>query len=70
MTSQSNGGFGCDVLFDGGHLRYFTFRSLSILLTRAGFEIEKRVGYGKLCRFHHLYPPLLGGGAKLAARKP
>ena len=70
MTSQSNGGFGSDVLFDGGHLHYFTFRSLSILLTRTGFEIEKRVGNGKLGRSHHLYPPLLSGGAQLVARKP
>ena len=69
-TSQSNEGFGSDVLFDGGHLHYFTFRSLSILLTRAGFEIEQRVGYGKFGRLHDLYPPLLSGGTQLVARKP
>jgi SAM-dependent methyltransferase len=69
-TSQPNEGFGSDVLFDGGHLHYFTFRSLSLLLQRAGFKIDKCVGYGKLGRLHHLYPPLLSGGVQLIARKP
>jgi SAM-dependent methyltransferase len=69
-TSQPNEGFGSDVLFDGGHLHYFTFRSLSLLLQRAGFKIEQAVGYGKLGRLHHLYPPLLSGGVQLVARKP
>ena len=31
-TSQKNEGLGSDILFDGGHLHYFTFRSLSLLL--------------------------------------
>lgn len=69
-TSQRNEGLGSDVLFDGGHLHYFTFRSLSLLLQRAGFSIERTVGYGKWGRLHHLYPPLLSGGAQVVARKP
>ena len=68
-TSQSNEGFGSDVLFDGGHLHYFTFRSLALLLTRAGFKIEARVGYGRFGRLHDLYPPLLSGGVQLVACK-
>lgn len=69
-TSQPNEGFGSDVLFDGGHLHYFTFRSLRLLLERAGFGVEQAVGYGRFQRVHHLYPPLLSGGAQLVARKP
>ena len=68
-TSQRNEGLGSDVLFDGGHLHYFTFRSLSLLLQRAGFRIECHVTYGRWGRQHHLYPPLLSGGAQVVARK-
>lgn len=68
-TSQPNEGLGSDVLFDGGHLHYFTYRSLALLLERAGFSIERRVGYGKFGRVHHLYPPLTSVGVQLVARK-
>jgi len=69
-TSQPNEGLGSDILFDGGHLHYFTFRSLSLLLERSGFAIENSIGFGKLGRIHHTYPPLLSGGVQLVARKP
>lgn len=69
-TSQPNEGLGNKILFDGGHLHYFTFRSLSLLLERAGFEIVRRTGFGGLGRIHHLYPPLLSGGAQVVAQKP
>lgn len=69
-TSQKNEGFGSDVLFDGGHLHYFTYRSLGLLLRRAGFELVEPVGYGQLGRVHHLLPKLLSGGAQWVARKP
>jgi len=69
-TSQPNEGLGSDILFDGGHLHYFTFRSLSLLLERAGFAVEQSIGFGKLGRLHNVYPPLLSGGVQLVARKP
>lgn len=69
-TSQPNEGLGSDILFDGGHLHYFTFRSLSLVLERAGFVIEQAIGYGKLGRVHNIYPPLASGGVQLVARKP
>jgi SAM-dependent methyltransferase len=69
-TSQKNEGFGSDVLFDGGHLHYFTFRSLGMLLQRAGFELVEPVGYGRFGRMHDLWPRLLSGGAQWVARKP
>ena len=68
-TSQRNEGLGSDILFDGGHLHYFTYRSLSLLLTRAGFEIDTSIGFGKLGRIHNLYPPLMSGSVQLVARK-
>ena len=69
-TSQANEGLGSDILFDGGHLHYFTFRSLSLLLERAGLVVEQALGFGTFGRIHHIYPPLLSGGVQLVARKP
>jgi SAM-dependent methyltransferase len=69
-TSQKNEGLGSDMLFDGGHLHYFTFRSLGLLLRRAGFELVKPIGYWRFGRLHHLWPSLLSGGAQWVARKP
>lgn len=69
-TSQPNEGLGSDVLFDGGHLHYFTFRSLEMLLEKSGFEMTKRRGFGRLGLLHTLYPPLLSGGVQVCARKP
>lgn len=69
-TSQPNEGFGSDILFDGGHLHYFTFRSLSLLLEREGFVIKERIGYGDFGSVHNLYPPLLSGGVQIVAYKP
>lgn len=68
-TSQSNEGLGSDVLFDGGHLHYFTFRSLSLLLERAGFRVKGRMGYGSFGRIHDLAPTLLSGGVQLVCEK-
>ena len=69
-TSQKNEGLGSDILFDGGHLHYFTFRSLSLLLERAGFVIEQSIGFGKLGPLHNIHPRLMSGGVQLVARKP
>jgi len=69
-TSQPNEGLGSDIMFDGGHLHYFTFRSLSLLLRRAGLTSERKMGYGKLGQLHNFYPPLLSGGVQIIARKP
>lgn len=69
-TSQPNEGLGSDVMFDGGHLHYFTYRSLSLVLERSGFVIERRIGFGQLGRLHHTWPSLLSVGVQLLARKP
>ncbi|MDX1812157.1 MAG: class I SAM-dependent methyltransferase [Gammaproteobacteria bacterium] len=68
-TSQSNEGIGSDILFDGGHLHYFTFRSLRILLERQGFKDLQAVGYGPLGKLHNTWPQLLSGGVQWIAYK-
>lgn len=68
-TSQPNEGLGSDILFDGGHLHYFTFRSLELLLRKAGFHILQRVGYGRFGHLHRLWPGLTSVGVQLVAVK-
>lgn len=69
-TSQPNEGNGSDVMFDGGHLHYFTYRSLRIVLEKAGFSPEYRIGYGRFGRIHHLHPPLTSVGVQWVMTKP
>lgn len=69
-TSQPNEGLGSDVLFDGGHLHYFTFRSLRLLLERSGFEMIRPMGFGRFGAFHGIWPSLTSGGVQWIARKP
>lgn len=69
-TSQPNEGLGSDVLFDGGHLHYFTYRSLRLLLQRPGFRIERAIGFGKLGRVHDVWRSLTSVGVQWVVRKP
>jgi SAM-dependent methyltransferase len=69
-TSQPNEGLGSDLLFDGGHLHYFTFRSLTLLLERARFNVVARSGYGRFGWPHSIYPPLTSVGVQIVASKP
>lgn len=69
-TSQPNEGLGSDVLFDGGHLHYFTYRSLRLVLERAGFQMVCPIGFGRFGIFHSLWPSLTSGGVQWVARKP
>lgn len=68
-TSEPNEGVGDDLLFDGGHLHYFTFRSLRLILERAGFRMQKSIGYGPLGRLHNAYAPLTSVGVQWIATK-
>ena len=56
--------------WDGGHLHYFTYRSLTLLLQRSGFVVERREGFGPLGRLHNHWPSLLSVAVQLVARKP
>lgn len=69
-TSQSNEGLGSDVLFDGGHLHYFTFRSLQLLIERHGLKATRAIGYGPFGRMHDTLKSLLSPGVQWVARKP
>ena len=69
-TSQSNEGLGSDIMFDGGHLHYFSFLSLSLLLQHDGFQGQDAIGYVKLGRIHDFLAPLVSGGVQLLAKKP
>ena len=69
-TSQSNEGLGGDVLFDGGHLHYFTYRSLRLLLERAGFEMVRQMAFGRFGILHHVWPSFTSGGVQWVAKKP
>ena len=68
-TSQPNEGLGSDILFDGGHFHYFTFRSLRLLLEKFHFRMVKKMGYGRFGKLHHIWPSLLSGGVQWVATK-
>ena len=68
-TSQPNEGFGDEIMYDGGHLHYFTLRSLKKLLVRSGFIIQGSNGYGPFGFIHNIYPKLLSGGIQVTAVK-
>lgn len=68
-TSQPNEGIGGDVLFDGGHFHYFTYRSLRIVLEKAGFKAVRRIGYGRLGRVHDVLPSLMSVGVQWVMTK-
>lgn len=69
-TSQPNEGIGSDVLFDGGHFHYFTYRSLRLVLENAGFIAVRRMGYGRFGRIHDFLPSLTSGGLQWVMSKP
>ena len=69
-TSEPNEGIGNDALFDGGHLHYFTYRSLRLVLERAGFVMVKKTAYGKFGLIQNIYPELLSSGLQWHAKKP
>jgi hypothetical protein len=69
-TSQPNEGVDSEILFDGGHLHYFTFRFLRLVLEKKGFEVLRRVGFGKFGYLHNFFPGLLSIGVQWISRKP
>jgi SAM-dependent methyltransferase len=68
-TSAGSEGLGDPLLFDGGHLHYFTMASLAGLLERHGFDIVKRIGFGRFGFLHNLRPALLAAGVQVQGRK-
>ena len=68
-TSQPNEGVGSDILYDGGHLHYFTFRALRFILEKAGFKVVKKIGYGRLGYIRNIWPSLMSVGVQWIAKK-
>ena len=71
-TSGSDEGFGMPEgeMFDGGHVHYFTFRSVERLHREHGFDADvARLGFGRFGRLHDLWPTLLSGGVAARSRR-
>lgn len=68
-TSQSNEGVTDEPMIDGGHLHYFTYRSLRLVLNRGGFSVSTSAGYGRLGRLQNIIPTLTSGGILMVAKK-
>ncbi len=58
-----------EIGWDGGHLHYFTKKSLVRLLEESGFTILKVTGCGLFAKFRNFYPALLTGDICIKARK-
>lgn len=58
-----------DFGWDGGHLHYFTKKSLEDLLKKFGFKIEKVTGSGIFANLRNWWPSLLSGDLIIKARK-
>ena len=73
-TAIPNEGLGdskdSDPMLDAGHLHYFTYRSLRVLLERAGFCVVREIGFGRFGRLHQVWPSLFSTGLQIVARKP
>lgn len=70
-TSGKLEGFGIRTgeMYDGGHLHYFTHRTLKTLYKKFGIEPIETIGFGRLGRLHNLRPSLLSGSILLVGRK-
>jgi len=49
------------LIYDGGHIQWFTFKTLRDLSKQFDFDIIKLFGYGRFGKFHNIYPSLLSG---------
>lgn len=58
-----------EIGWDGGHLHYFTKKSLEKLLMESGFKILKISGSGLFANFRNWWPSLLTGDIIIKAQK-
>lgn len=70
-TSQIDEGFSNDdkIMYDGGHLHYFTFNVLKRLYKRYNIEPVKSIGFGRLGIINNLWPSLTSGAAMVVGIK-
>ena len=52
-----------DPLWDGGHIKFFTKRSITQLLEETGFKVIDIIGIGR-------WPPVLAKSMLVMARRP
>jgi len=57
------------ILFDGGHIQWFTFKTLRELANQFNFKIIKQFGYGRYGKLHNLCPELLSGTIGIILKK-
>ncbi len=57
------------ILFDGGHIQWFTFKTLRELANQFDFKIIKQFGYGRYGKLHNIYPELLSGTIGIILKK-
>lgn len=57
------------VIYEGGHVHYFTFDTLKAIYRQVGIRPVKTVGYGRLGRLHNILPSLLSGSVMVIGRK-
>ena len=58
-----------EIGWDGGHLHYFTQKSLCGLLKESGFKVLKVSGCGLFAKIRNIYPSLLTGDLVVKAKK-
>jgi len=57
------------ILFDGGHIQWFTFKILKELANQFHFKIIKQFGYGRYGRLHNICPELFSGAIGIILKK-
>ncbi len=56
-------------IYDGGHIQWYTFKTISSLAKQFDLNIEKRFGYGLFGQLHNIYPSLLSGSIAIILKK-
>jgi len=57
------------LIYDGGHIQWFTFKTLTELAKQFNLKIIKSFGYGRFGRLHNIYPSLLSGSICMILKK-
>lgn len=60
---------GTPIVFDGGHIQWFTFKTLKELAAQFNFKIIKQFGFGRFGKLHNICPQLFSGAIGLILRK-
>ncbi|MDD3084990.1 MAG: class I SAM-dependent methyltransferase [Candidatus ainarchaeum sp.] len=69
FTSEDRFSENKKLIYDGGHIQWYTFESIFILANQFNFKINKSFGYGRFGKFHNIYPSLLSGSIAVIFKK-